>query len=603
MPKLITPTLILEGEDFLSKHGYRATVELGLGGLSSFSVSFQASATEGTGTLMDTSLGMIGKRMYIGLDDGAMEFTGLVARIALHKGTGASGTLTVSGHGPSALLAATMQCRSYEEGTSLSRVAGETLEGHSAEVIRAVMGDGADVPLPYTVQYNESDLAFLQRLCRRHGLWFYHDGKDLRIGRGGGRTVGGTYGTDVLSLDLSAALTGRGPDVGGHDWEGDQALGTPAGASPVTSNDYSGQVGDLSSRVLPKKGTYYHASGQHGHGGQSAMDRAVRVGAQATAAGRVTASGTSGLVGLRVGDTLELGGPGPGGKGGGRSFGNYDIIGVVHRFDNAGHYANDFKAVPAGTAHPPGSDAFQAPFAPDQRGRITDNADPQGLGRVRVQFPWQREISRCTPWIKVSSPYGGAGKGFYFVPEKGEEVLVGFEGGDPERPYVIGAGYSVSAKSGFADAGNNIKAIRTRSGHTIELNDTEGGETITINDKNGNGIHINTADNDIVISAHNNVTITAAENLTLKAKNIRFDAQEDMEMDIGKNKRESVGGKSQTSSKNTEENISENKKMTIGKKLEQTSGELTMHTSQGKMLLDSSGKITIQSKEGTDYGK
>ena len=95
---------------------------------------------------------------------------------------------------------------------------------------------------------------------------------------------------------------------------------------------------------------------------------------------------------------------------------------------------------------------------------------------------------------KDVDPYGGSGRGFYFIPEKGEEVLVGFEGMNPEKPYVIGGGYNTAAKSGFADSGNNIKAIRTRSGHTIELNDTEGGEMITINDKEGNSIHINTAE-------------------------------------------------------------------------------------------------------------
>ncbi|WP_282057310.1 phage baseplate assembly protein V, partial [Maribacter luteus] len=71
-----------------------------------------------------------------------------------------------------------------------------------------------------------------------------------------------------------------------------------------------------------------------------------------------------------------------------------------------------------------------------QRGWVLDNADPNGLGRIKVQFPWQKPMGTSTPWIKMATPYSGSGKGFYFIPEKDEEVLVGFEGDNPEKPFV-----------------------------------------------------------------------------------------------------------------------------------------------------------------------
>ncbi|MGB6154032.1 MAG: phage baseplate assembly protein V [Pricia sp.] len=254
------------------------------------------------------------------------------------------------------------------------------------------------------------------------------------------------------------------------------------------------------------------------------MDRALEVTALGRASGMVTATGTSEIVGLRVADILALEGLNFVDSSDRHVMGHYDIVGITHSFDHSGHYQNRFEAVPADTPHPPCSDGFAAAFAPDQRGRVLDNADPQGLGRVRVQFPWQVEITQSTPWIKTPTPYGGSGKGFYFVPEKGEEVLVGFEGGDPEKPYVIGGGYNVSAKSGFADSENNIKAIRTRSGHTIELIDTEKEEEI----------HIYNGDkkNMIVLSSKDeNIRIVSEGDIVMQGKNIQLTAEENIRME------------------------------------------------------------------------
>lgn len=66
-----------------------------------------------------------------------------------------------------------------------------------------------------------------------------------------------------------------------------------------------------------------------------------------------------------------------------------------------------------------------------------DNNEPMGMGRVRVQFPWQEEKNQITPWIRLIQPHSGAGKGFHFIPEIGEEVLVGHESQNAEKPFVF----------------------------------------------------------------------------------------------------------------------------------------------------------------------
>lgn len=596
MSKIVTPKLLLDGADFLPRSSYRVSIAQAMGEHSSFTVSFPTSSTEGYGgALMDNALGSVGKKISIGLDDGALEFTGIVTAADLHKSNGAPGDLVLSGFGASILMSRSVQCLSYAEGTSLGQVLGDTFAGHSTDLLKTKVNAGTDIKLPYTVQYNEDDFGFVRRLCARYGVWMYDDGRALNIGLGDGNPVKGTYGTDIQAFRLSANLQGRTFGVASHDWVNDTALEADASAFPPKGgHPYTDTVDGASSAVFAKKGSYYWPMDQHEYSGQQGVDRAAKVVATGRTATMVTASGTSEITTLRVGDALTVDGLDFDDGKTKAPYGTYMITRIAHRFDHSGHYANTFEGVPDGTEHPPYANIFAAPFSGEQRGLVLDNADPEGLGRIKVQFPWQRPMGTSTPWIKMHTPYSGAGKGFYFVPENGEEMLVGFEGGNAERPYVIGAGYNGSASSGFADPGNNIKAIKTRSGHLIELNDTDGGEMITIKDKDGNSIHINTTQGKMVF--------TALGDMEFNAKNVRFNVQEDMNIEVGRNKNVSVKETLSTDSKNATERIFKDKEITVGKKLEQVSGESITQTNHGEMLFDSSGKLTLQSKSEIDYG-
>ena len=133
-----------------------------------------------------------------------------------------------------------------------------------------------------------------------------------------------------------------------------------------------------------------------------------------------------------------------------------------------------------------------------------------------------------TPWLRAVTAHAGGDKGFYFVPEIGEEVLIGFEGGNAERPFVRGALFHGEAKAaGWGTAQNDVKAIRTRSGHTIELNDADGKEMIVISDKSGDVIHFDTVEKTITVStpekinlASKEINIIAEETVNISAKEI-----------------------------------------------------------------------------------
>uniref|UniRef100_UPI00289830DD phage baseplate assembly protein V n=1 Tax=Chryseobacterium sp. TaxID=1871047 RepID=UPI00289830DD len=193
----------------------------------------------------------------------------------------------------------------------------------------------------------------------------------------------------------------------------------------------------------------------------------------------------------------------------------YRIIELKHYHD--GHeYYNEFVGIPD-LENAPYQDSDAVPFGEEQSARVIDNNDPSGMGRVRVQFQWQERKGEKSPWIRLIQPHSGSGKGFHFIPEIGEEVMVGFESQNAEKPFVVGTHYNGKETSSYHTPGNDLKVIKTRSGHTIIMDDSEGKQSITILDVSGNTIYMDTVAKDISITAPNNINISAGENVSITA--------------------------------------------------------------------------------------
>ena len=116
-------------------------------------------------------------------------------------------------------------------------------------------------------------------------------------------------------------------------------------------------------------------------------------------------------------------------------------------------------------------------------GLVTANADPDHEGKVRVKFPWFDDDT-ISEWCRILQPYAGPDYGFFFVPEVGDEVVIGFAHGDMRLPIVLGGVYNGKDKPpSHRDASKDEKMIKTKWGHQILLNDSKGGQQIQNHDE------------------------------------------------------------------------------------------------------------------------
>jgi len=146
---------------------------------------------------------------------------------------------------------------------------------------------------------------------------------------------------------------------------------------------------------------------------------------------------------------------------------------------------------------------------------ISDNADPDKRGRVKLTFPWFSD-SMTTEWCRVAQPYAGGGYGFYWMPEVGDEVVVAFMHGDMRTPIVIGGLYNGKDLPPFARNGSDPKYLQTKAGHRILFEDEDGQQKIEIIDATGdNSIVIDCSSNAINVTAQGDISIEATGQLKL----------------------------------------------------------------------------------------
>lgn len=169
---------------------------------------------------------------------------------------------------------------------------------------------------------------------------------------------------------------------------------------------------------------------------------------------------------------------------------------------------------------------------------VSDIKDPDGQGRVKVVLPWSPDTGsgRYEAWARLATMMGGKNRGSWFVPDVNDEVLIGFEGGDPRRPYVIGGLWNGSdtPPESMDGAGNNYrKTLRSRNGVKVVLDDTDGQEMVELSTPGGQKITLKDGPGYVeVIDSNGNsvkldssgVTVNCAAKVNVSASTVEISA-------------------------------------------------------------------------------
>lgn len=165
---------------------------------------------------------------------------------------------------------------------------------------------------------------------------------------------------------------------------------------------------------------------------------------------------------------------------------------------------------------------------------VTNNQDPEKLGRVRIKYPWLSDDDE-SDWARVAVPMAGNGRGTFFLPEVGDEVVVGFEQGDTRFPLVLGGlwGKVDAPPATNEDGKNNLRLIKSRSGHIVRLDDTDGAEKIEVIDKSGkNSVTVDTASNTITIKAATDLVLEAGDGkVSIKGASVEVTATQGVKIE------------------------------------------------------------------------
>jgi type VI secretion system secreted protein VgrG len=369
------------------------------------------------------------------------------------------------------LLTRKTDSRSFQR-LSVPDIVRRVLAGTPVQADFQLTGDY--VPRDYCVQYKETDFDFISRLLEEEGIFYFFahgsDGHVLVLGDGTTQPSLGTFAFDrtaapnrIFEWEKTQELRSGRVTLRDHEFELPQP--TIEGTATIPETVRAGQVthrlaigGNERLEVYDYPGEYAQrfdgvGPGREDQSGQlggifGAITRGAETRMQEEAEQSLTIFGGSTCRGLASGGTFAL-------QGHFDADGQYLLTRVEHAASQPAQrsvtsgfeYSNSFTCIPASVTFRPVR-RTPKPDAGTQTAVVVGPAGeeiyPDKYGRVKVQFFWDRqgkkdEQSSC--WIRVSQPVGGAG-GLFWLPEVGDEVVVAFEHGDPDRPVILGRVYN-----------------------------------------------------------------------------------------------------------------------------------------------------------------
>jgi type VI secretion system secreted protein VgrG len=548
MSKFVNSKIILGGRDFSSQP---LLVRQAIDGHHYFEVRLRYDTAQ-KGQLLKEAQALIGEKAEIDIrwehktklgiirpEPGSSNiFLGLVTEVGLSRGSQRHNEIIISGHGPTNLLDDGPQVRSFSK-KSLQNIASAIIDPLSPVIkkleikVKTIIDPSKLDSLEYIVQYNESDFAFLRRLASRFGEWFFYNGEELIFGKLPEKDqLPLKFGTDLLNFNLSVKAVPVNFKLKAYDYTISDFHEKKPDYPINELDEYSKLAIKKSQEKLYPHEPFTIATRNMD---KNELSSFVKRRGEARLNELVYLSGSSTNPHIRIGEVISISDPDM--KPTEDAYGSYLVTHIVHDLSDVSEYSNFFQAIPVEAASPLVHANIVEPFCDSQLARVVDVNDTDGLGRVKVKFPWQEETNETTPMIRVVTPHASGDRGIYFTPELGDQVVVNFEYNDPEKPYVAGSLYhGKAAPSIFKHAQNVIKAIRTISGNEILFNDSEGLQHIRISTPGmtneilltmdaGNKITIRTKGN-LIVYAEDSISMEAENDIKIKANKIDIEATE-----------------------------------------------------------------------------
>lgn len=534
-------------------------------------------------------------------NDYIMQFYGIVTNVRIQKSRNKDmeKIMLIKGNSTSILLDGAKECNSFTN-MSMADIVNKVKSGYDIDMEVIPMYENN---LAYTVQYNESDFDFLNRLARQNGEWFYSNGRKITFGDAGGPLQPKLiYGINMHDFSyemkvLPAQFKTIENDNRAGEYYTDNTL------------DYRNEVEGFhqnfinkSNQVFTKETVLQLNQNSVGANGKSTLEKYAKNKMRFVMSGLMQVKASSEVPGITIGNDVSIQGLDK------QLESSYRVTKIIHVCDDGGGYQNHFTAVNlAGSAFSPKTNPDLIAKCKSQTAVVVENADPEGLSGIKVQMPWQQAKGETTPYIPLVQYYGGDARGSHIIPEIGDTVFVDFQGDNAELPIVTGTMTSRKEKSGYSTPNNDIKAVmHSRSGNRIINNDATG--DITIESQKGETIAVIHGDGNIRFKAPKNIELEAGEDIIMKAgRDIKADAKENIEIDAGNDISQEAQNDMYVSANGNIMEKSDNRTEIAEKDFQRTSdisneiaAEASLYSHKENMTIQSGKQVLINSTENSN---
>jgi type VI secretion system secreted protein VgrG len=454
----------------------------------------------------------------------ALTFVGVVTKVAQSSSIDAINVTTIEAHSPTVSIDGARHNAFFRD-QSRSDIIGAIVRNYPITVGTI---DSSGDSLKFYVQHRETDYEFVMRLASGAGLFAHYDGQEF------GAIKATSSGAEPLvwreTLGAFAMCLGTAPQeftaqVYNYEQAKSYTQDTKSVRSTASLSALSQSSPDASKKIYRDSG---FSTSPRVVADARSLDKILERDRARSMGQMITCEGQTNVPALKVGKCVQV-------RGLDKLDGHYLVDSIVHRVNATGGYHNRFTGRPLDIAFP--ARYSTVPSATHlQTATVVDNNDPDKFGRIKVKFPWLE--AEETIWVRFLTPHAGQDRGWYAVPEIGDEVLVGYEFGNPNHPIALGALYNKdAAPPGSAPTPeNDIKLFRTKAGNEIKINDKSGSEEIAITTKDGdNKVVLNMSGPSITIESKGDISIKGSNILIESDQKIKLKAGTDADIEAGAN--------------------------------------------------------------------